>query len=284
MSECKVIAEIGCNHQGSLENAKKLVSAAAGWGCKFQKRNNRELLTEEEYNKPHPHPHNSYGTNYGEHRETLEFSLDQHQELKVYCENLGIVYSCSVWDVTSAKEIASLNPYMIKIPSAMNLYFPIYQALQEMKYNGEIHVSLGMTTIHERNVIFNELPDMFDKHNLVFYICTSAYPADNSDVYLLDINAIKGRGFRAGFSGHHRGIQIDIGAVALGAEYVERHFTLDRTLKGTDHAASLEPQGFGKLVRDVEIVGNCLKFKEEFSQAELVQRDKLKKIHFGASK
>jgi N-acetylneuraminate synthase len=114
----RIIAEAGCNHKGDMEIAKELIKIAAIY-CKadivkFQKRNNKELLTEEQYNAPHPNPCNSYGDTYGEHREFLEFSVEQHAELKKWCEEYGIAYSTSVWDLTSAKEIASLNPELIK--------------------------------------------------------------------------------------------------------------------------------------------------------------------------
>ena len=109
-----VIAEAGCNHMGQMEIAKDLIETAAHFckadAIKFQKRCPKELLTPEQYNAPHPHPENSYGKTYGEHREFLEFTVDQHAQLMEWCEQAGIIYSTSVWDMTSAKEIASLNP------------------------------------------------------------------------------------------------------------------------------------------------------------------------------
>ena len=120
-----LIAEVGCNHKGDMEIAREMIKMAAIFckadAIKFQKRNNRELLTEEQYNAPHPNPANSYGDTYGEHREFLEFTVEQHSELKNYCEKMGITYSTSVWDLSSAREIASLNPEMIKIPSACKI-------------------------------------------------------------------------------------------------------------------------------------------------------------------
>ena len=115
---------------------------------KFQKRCNRELLTPEQYAAPHPNPANSYGKTYGEHREYLEFTVEQHAQLKAWCDELGITYSTSVWDLTSAKEIASLHPELIKIPSACNNHYEMLEWLCE-NYDGEIHVSLGMTTHEE---------------------------------------------------------------------------------------------------------------------------------------
>lgn len=123
----RLVAEVGCNHKGELETALEMIKIAKIF-CeadviKFQKRNNRELLTPEQYNAPHPNPYNSYGSTYGEHREFLEFTADQHKQLKAACEELGIVYSTSVWDLTSAKEIAALEPELIKIPSACNNHY-----------------------------------------------------------------------------------------------------------------------------------------------------------------
>ena len=125
----KIIAEIGCNHKGDMQIAKEMIETAATY-CKvdvvkFQKRCIKELLTPEEYNAPHPHPEYSYGRTYGEHREFLEFTLEQHQQLQAWCKEYGVEYSTSVWDVTSAKEIVTLQPRMIKVPSACNLNKPL---------------------------------------------------------------------------------------------------------------------------------------------------------------
>ena len=139
-----IIAEIGCNHKGEMDIAKELIKVAKIFcnvdAVKFQKRTNIELLTEEQYNQPHPNPVNSYGETYGEHREYLEFDVHQHKELKSFCEEIGITYSTSVWDLTSAKEIASLSPKFIKIPSACNNNDEMLTWLCK-NYNGEIHVS-----------------------------------------------------------------------------------------------------------------------------------------------
>ncbi|TAE89865.1 MAG: N-acetylneuraminate synthase, partial [Runella slithyformis] len=130
----KVIAEIGCNHMGDFEIAKDLLKLAkdcqADYG-KFQKRNNRELLTEAQYNAPHPVPHNSYGASYGEHREKLEFTQEQHADLKKYAESIGVGYATSVWDLTSAQEIIALQPDFIKVPSACNNHYGMLEALRD---------------------------------------------------------------------------------------------------------------------------------------------------------
>lgn len=280
----KLIAEIGCNHKGDLELAKKMVTIAKVY-CnadvvKFQKRNNRELLSEEEFNAPHPNPANSYGATYGEHREFLEFSLEQNRELKEHCDSIGVTYSTSVWDLTSAQEIASLNPKMLKIPSAINNHYPMLDWLCD-NYQGEIHISAGMTT----KVELDELVDFFKKKgrakDLVLYSCTSGYPVPAEDVSLLEITDLKKRYGKdvkeIGFSGHHLGIALDIAAYTLGATWIERHFTLDRTWKGTDHSASLEPDDFKKLVNNLDDTYQALTYKREDVLAiEKVQRDKLK--------
>lgn len=279
-----IIAEIGCNHKGEIEIAKELIKIAKivckADAVKFQKRNNVELLTNKQYNAPHPNPSNSYGNTYGEHREFLEFNVQQHAELKAYCEEIGIEYSTSVWDTTSAKEITSLNPEFIKIPSACNNNYEMLAWLCE-NYKGEIHISTGMTTKNETEDLINFFVSKNRNKDLVLYNCTSGYPVPFEDVCLLDIslfvekygNIVK----HIGFSGHHLGIAIDIAAFTLGANVVERHFTLDRTWKGTDHAASLEPEGLRKLVRDLNAVHKALHFKQQdILPIEQVQRDKLK--------
>lgn len=280
----KVIAEIGCNHMGEIEIAKTLIKLAKESGAdyaKFQKRNNKELLTEEQYNAPHPNPANSYGSTYGEHREFLEFSVEQHLELKIYAESIGINYTTSVWDIISAREIITLNPNFIKVPSACNNNFELLKILRD-EYKGEVHISFGMTLqSEEKEVInfFNETNQGIDR--LVIYSCTSGYPVSFEDVCLLEINRLKlnysDQVKEFGFSGHHLGIAIDIAAYTLGANWIERHFTKDRTWKGTDHSASLEPQGLTKLVRDIKNTYYALSFKNiEILDVEIVQREKLK--------
>lgn len=279
----KVIAEIGCNHKGDMEIAKELIKSAKICGAdvaKFQKRNPKELLSPEEYNAPHPNPVNSYGKTYGEHREFLEFSVDQHKELKEYCEKLGIVYSTSVWDLTSAKEIVSINPQLIKIPSAQNTNFFMLQYICD-NYDGEIHISFGMTSHEEERKIIDFFEQNHKVNQLVIYSCTSGYPVAYNDICLFEICRLKkeyGKRVKAiGFSGHHIGIAPDIAAITLGAEWVERHFTLDRTWKGTDHAASLEPSGLAKLVQDIKNVSDALSYKKsEILDVEEIQRKKLK--------
>jgi N-acetylneuraminate synthase len=286
MNEPKIIAEIGCNHKGDINIAKELISVAAIYckvdAVKLQKRNPIELLSKEEYNHPHPNPINSYGDTYGLHREFLEFNLEQHKELKEYAESFGLHYSASVWDITSAKEIISLKPNFIKIPSALNLNFELLKLICD-DYKGDIHISLGMTKKDEVLKIMNFIKECNRMEDLILYHCTAGYPVPFESVFLLDIkNLVKNYGDKIkaiGFSGHHLGIAADIAAMAYGATWFERHYTLDRTWKGTDHAASLEPQGMRKLARDLRNVYKTFKYKpDELSEIEMEQRIKLKKI------
>lgn len=280
-----VIAEIGCNHKGNMDIAHEMIVTAATY-CKadvvkFQKRCNKELLSKEEYNAPHPHPENSYGETYGAHREFLEFTLEQHRQLQEWCKECNIEYSTSVWDITSAKEICTLHPKLIKVPSACNLNKGMLQYLCDY-FDGEIHLSLGMTTRDEEEMIVSFFEQNGRNQDLVLYSCTSGYPVPFEDICLNEITRLRqtfeDRVKAIGFSGHHLGIAVDAAAVALGAEWIERHFTLDRTWKGTDHAASLEPDGIRKLARDCRAVFKALNNKkEEILDIEKVQRNKLKK-------
>ncbi len=280
----RIIAEIGCNHMGKFDIALELIKLAKDCGAdvaKFQKRNPKELLTEEQYNSPHPNPYHSYGATYGEHREFLEFTKEQHAELKQYAEQIGVVYSTSVWDTTSAREIAELNPELIKVPSACNNHYEMLRLLRD-EYRGEVHVSFGMTTHDEEETLVEFFEETNQaKNRLVIYSCTSGYPVPFKDVCLLEIGRLHdlygSRVKQVGFSGHHLGIGIDIAAYALGAMWIERHFTKDRTWRGTDHAASLEVPGLQKLIRNLHQTHETMQYKAvEILEIEDVQRKKLK--------
>ncbi len=282
-----LIAEVGCNHKGELKTAMEFIKIAKEFcnvPCiKFQKRDPKTLLSEEEYNLPHPVEQNSYGKTYGEHREFLEFDIEKHKILKKECEDLGIEYFSSVWDIKSTKEICDINPKKIKIGSATNLNFEVLDYICK-NFKGEIHLSLGMTTINEEEKIVNFFKKHKRNNDLILYACTSAYPVETDDVCLLEIKRLIEKYKTTdqvkdiGFSGHHKGISFDIAAYTLGANYIERHFTLDRTWKGTDHAASLEPDGLRRLNRNLKSLNLALKFKnKEILDIELQTRSKLKK-------
>ncbi|MDR0704066.1 MAG: N-acetylneuraminate synthase family protein [Planctomycetaceae bacterium] len=280
-----IIAEVGCNHKGDLEIAKEMITVAAVFckvnSVKFQKRSPKELLNQFEYNTPHPNPQNSYGKTYGEHREFLEFTVDQHRELMEHCKLFKVDYSSSVWEMTSAKQIVSLNPAYIKIPSASNLDFEMLNYICD-NYGGRIDISLGMTTHKEEESIVKFFETRSRVKDLILYHCVSGYPVPMEDLCLLDLVRIREHyGSRVGgigFSGHHNGISADIAALTLGAQYFERHFTMSHLWKGTDHAASLEPDGLRRVTRDLRNVVHALTFRQqEILSIEKEQRHKLKR-------
>merc|ERR1712227_15748 len=199
-----------------------------------------------------------------------------------HCDQIGLGYSCSVWDLTSAKEIASLNPALIKAGSPSNQHWDMQKVLRD-EYEGDVHISTGMTTKEEieKIVQFWEEGKGDAKNRVVLYNCTSGYPVPFEDVCLLEIkdliNKYSNRVKAIGFSGHHLGIAVDVAAYAMGAEWNERHFTKDRTWKGTDHAASLEPAGLTKLVRDLDACYTACTYKDtDILPLETEQRAKLK--------
>ena len=178
-------------------------------------------------------------------------------------------------------KLIPIKPNLIKVPSACNLNRDLLEYLCE-HFEGEIHLSFGMTTHDEEEKIIRFFESKGRNKDLVIYDCTSGYPVPFEDICLLELTRLRelyaDRIKAIGISGHHLGIAVDSAAVALGAEWIERHYTLDRTWKGTDHAASLEPDGVRKLVRDCKAVAKSLTYKkEEILDIEKIQRDKLKK-------
>ena len=277
MDSFKVIAEIGCSHAGSLKRAKELAKLAKISGAhivKTQKRNPKESVKKELWKQPHPNQMYSYGNTYLEHRENLELTINDHIELKEYCDDIDIEYSSSVWDMTSTKEIVALNPKFIKIPSACNNNFKILDYILK-NYKGQIHISTGMLNQEERGELYLKL--MPYEKRIVIYHCTSGYPVPFDKLYLNEIIDMK-KGFtNIGFSNHGYGIAMAPVAYTLGARYFEYHFIDDRLFPHTDSSNSLEPQGLNKLVRDLRAVSKALQYKpDKLDQIEKEQRDKLR--------
>ena len=275
-----VIAEVGCNHMGDMKIAEEMISVAATYckvdAVKFQKRNVKSCLTPTQYYEPHPVPENSFGKTYGEHREALEFTVEQHRELKSLCHKHGVAYACSVWDHVSLMDMIEIEADIIKIPSAKNNNWGLLNLAISL-VNQPLHISLGMTTREEEDQILRSLRNR--ERMTVVYACTAGYPVAFEDVCLGEITRLRKKfDMPIGYSGHHLGIAVDIAAMVLGANFIERHFTLDRSWKGTDHAASLEPDGMRKLVRDLEHVEQALGYKPRngFLECEAEQRGKLK--------
>ncbi len=279
------IAELCCNHMGSVDVAKVMIDLAKKAGAdiiKLQKRDNDTWAKRKPniYNFPHPDMANAFGETYKAHRDFLEFSFEEHRELKKYCDEKKIKYSASVWDLKSAKEICSLNPFMIKVASPCNNNFEMLGWLCK-NYNGEIHVSLGMTKRSEIEKLVNFFIANKREKDLVLYSCTSGYPVKYQDMCILEIKYLKEQYGKIikniGFSGHHIGTSIDIAAYTLGANIIERHFTLDKSLKGTDQKVALTHEEFTALVLEIKNVRKALKYKpKDILDVEIKNKEKLK--------
>jgi sialic acid synthase len=282
MNPCHIVAELSTVHLGQIDRAKNLIKLAHECGAdyaKFQKRNPEESTPKEMWDKPHPNQKFAYGETYLAHRKALEFTIEQHAELKKYCEEIGIGYSCSVWDLTSAKEIIDLKPDYIKIGSPSNQNFEMISYIAK-HFDRGLHISLGMVSITERDEILQFIiKNVVDLARVVVYHCTSEYPCPFERLYLKEIETLKSItvGMEIGFSNHGYGIAIDPVAYYMGATWIERHFVDDRTLNHSDSAAALEPTGFKLLCRNIRAVKESLKYRPVgISKEENAQRLKLK--------
>lgn len=279
------VAEVCCNHLGSIDVAKIMIDLASEVGVqyvKFQKRDIEEWSKRKPlvYNSPHKNSINAFGSTYKEHRKFLEFTFEEHKELKKYCDDKNIGYSASVWDLKSAKEICSLKPATIKIASPCNCNFEMLSWICD-NYFGEIHLSLGMTTKEDINKIVEFFKEKGRNKDLVLYSCTSGYPVNYEDMCILEISYLINMFGEVvkdiGFSGHHIGTSIDIAAYTLGANIIERHFTLDKSLKGTDQKVALTKDEFIKLISDINDVKKALTYKtKDILEVELENKEKLK--------
>lgn len=252
-----VVAEIGLNHNGDLGLAEQLVRSAAQAGVdavKFQKRDARSLLTRAQYDAPYTGG-NSFGATYGEHREALELSTDELARLKELAESLGLVFFASAWDLPSVDVCENLDIELYKIASADVTNLPL---VDRVAATGKpVLMSTGMSTEAEVSDAVDAVRAHHDQ--LVLLSCVSTYPAEFEEVNLAAMPWLRER-FEClvGYSGHERGIAISAVAAGLGACVIERHFTLDRTMKGPDHAASLETPGLTRLVRDIRAVETAM--------------------------
>ncbi len=273
-----VIAEIGINHQGDVDIAKELITKAKEAGAdavKFQKRTITRILTKEGLEMPYDN-RNSFGKTYGEHKYALELSEEDYKELLAFSNNLDVEFSASGWDEESIDFLDELGVSFFKMASADLTNFPLLE--HTAKKGKPMILSTGMADMN----IVKAAVDLVGKFNNQIGVlqCTSTYPAQFSEINLNVIHTYQGEfpNTVVGYSGHEHGIAIPIAAVALGARIVERHFTLDRTMKGGDHAASLEPQGFTKMVRDIRHIEDAMGiFQKEVQESELPVFKKLAK-------
>lgn len=250
-SEMYVIAEIGHNHQGDVEKCKELFRAAKASGAhavKLQKRDNQALFTKDAYNKAYDNPH-SFGETYGEHREFLELGWDEYVELKRFAAELELDFFATAFDIPSADFLAKLGVPAFKLASGDLKSLPLLKHVA--RFGKPMFVSTGGAMLEDVRRVCDAIMPI--NPQLCIMQCTAGYPPDWSELNLRVIETFR-KEFQdvvIGFSSHDSGIAMAIAAYMLGARAIEKHFTLNRAMKGTDHAFSLEPVGLTKMVRDL---------------------------------
>lgn len=246
---CYIVGEIGINHNGDLGIARRLVDLASVAGAdavKFQKRTVNVVYTAEELAKPRENP---FGATNGDLKRGLEFGQDQYQNIDRYCREKSIAWFASCWDEASVDFMEQFNPPAYKIASASLTDDNLLRHHRATKR--PMIVSVGMSTLAQ----VDHAVEVLGTQDLILLHTTSAYPAKIQDLNLRMIPAMRARyGVPVGYSGHEVGLATSLAAVALGAAMVERHITLDRAMWGSDQAASVEPQGLMKLVRDTRSI------------------------------
>ncbi len=250
---CFIVAEIGINHNGDLDTAKRLIDAAVLAACdavKFQKRTVDVVYTAEELAKPRENP---FGATNGDLKRGLELDRKAYEAIDAYCRERKIAWFASCWDEGSVDFMESFDPPMYKVASA-SLTDDLL--LKHHRRTGRpVAISTGMSTIEQ----IDHAVDVLGRDQLLVMHTTSTYPSDIKDLNLRMLPVLAGRfDVPVGYSGHEVGLAPSVAAVALGACMVERHITLDRAMWGSDQAASVEPQGFARLVRDIRAVETSL--------------------------
>jgi N-acetylneuraminate synthase len=246
---CYLIAEIGINHNGDVDLAKRLISVAVAAGCdavKFQKRTVDVVYSPEELARPRESP---FGTTNGELKRGLELDYYDYQEIDAYCRASKIAWFASCWDEKSVDFIDRFHPPCYKIASAS---LTDDHLLRHTRATGQpIILSTGMSTLDQ----IDHAAAVLGKENLILLHACSTYPAYYEELNLRAIPIMRARyGVPIGYSGHETGISSTVAAAVLGACCIERHITLDRSMWGSDHAASLEPNGISRVVRDLRLV------------------------------
>ena len=270
-----IIAEIGINHNGDIEIAKQLMDVAVETGCdavKFQKRTPEICVPEEQKSIPRETPWGSM--TYFEYKKRIEFEQKEFEQIDAYAKKIGIDWFASPWDVPSVNFLEGFNVPCQKIASACLTDSELLTAINKTKTTTIL--STGMSSMQEIDKAVSLLNDV----PLAIAQATSTYPAEASELNLRAIQTFAEKyKVPVGYSGHERGLQVTIAAVALGATFIERHITLDRSMWGTDHSASLEPDGLKKLVRDIRIVELALgDGKKKVYDSEIPIRAKLRRV------
>lgn len=252
---CFIVAEIGINHNGSIEIAKRLIDAAKSAGAdavKFQKRTPELCVPRGEWDKVRETP---WGImSYIEYKRRIEFGQDEYEQIDAYCRKVGILWFASCWDSPSIDFIEQFDPPCYKVASAsladLNLLYELYTLEKP------ILLSTGMSSWDEIRAALN----LIGRHDKTILLhARSTYPAALDELNLNMIKTLQSRyGVPVGYSGHEVGLATTVAAVALGACVVERHITLDRSMFGTDQSASVEPQGFARLVKDIRAVEQAM--------------------------
>lgn len=274
-----VVAEIGNNHQGDLDTAKQMIRAAAAAGAsavKFQKRDNKALFTEEAFNAPYE-SENAFGRTYGEHREALEFEHDDYVTLMKEADSEGIEFFATPWDFPSVDFLEALDVPAFKVASCDLTNTPLLSYVAS-KGRPTI-ISTGGGTIEAVDRAVDVVRSVGTP--LAVMQCTSGYPPKFEELNLSVISSFRERypDITVGYSGHDSGIAMALVASVLGARIIEKHFTLNRAMKGTDHAFSLEPDGLRKMVRDLarahEALGDGVKRAYDSEAAPLKKLSKM---------
>ena len=247
-----VIAEVGHNHQGKLETAKEMFREAKACGAsavKLQKRDNRGLFTQAAFDRPYENE-NSFGSTYGEHREALEFDRDQYAELQGYAAELELDFFATAFDITSADMLETLDMPAYKVASADLRNLPLLRRIAG--FGKPVIVSTGGGTMEDVLRLYDTVMPI--NTQLCIMQCTCGYPAEFDELNLSVIDTYRQQfpDVVVGYSGHDNGIAMPVVAYVLGARIIEKHFTLNRAMKGTDHVFSLEPVGMRKMTRDLE--------------------------------
>lgn len=280
---CYVIAEIGLNHNGRIDTAKALIESAQWAGAdavKFQKRDPKACLTAAALAAPYA-GRNSFGDTYGAHRAALELSRDALNELIVFAHGVGLHCFASAFDVPSLKVLVDLAVPAIKIPSCDLTHAELLHAA--VATDLPIILSTGMATEVELDQAMDTLHPARAGRRLALMHCVSGYPVQNQDANLRRMDWLRRYAVPVGYSGHEKGLAISVAAVARGAVLLERHITLDRTMPGPDHAASLEPKGFAQLVRDIRKIEAALGPQaEQPLPCEMTSKRKLRKCAVAA--
>ena len=264
-----IIAEIGINHQGDVNIARELIQKAKECGAsavKLQKRNISRILTKEGLEMRYENQ-NSFGKTYGEHKKALELSNADYEELNIFCNDIDIIFCASGWDEESIDFLDILGVPFFKMTSADLTNLPLL--IHTAKKGKPMIMSTGMANLEMVKSSYSLVQAINNK--IAILQCTSTYPSAFSELNLNVLQTYMKEFPYAviGYSGHEQGIAIPPAAVALGAKIIERHFTLDRTMKGGDHAASLEPQGFIKMVRDIHAIEDAMGiFQKEIQDSE----------------